>query len=372
MRRVVCTALGVVFAAGWVLAQAGGPSYVPYRNAVVSYQRSDFVGAVRAIGSWSADDLQRIVRFALGQVGRDGGASAGLAGEPIGGATPEAAAMLHTEIVLRGQATRAVPASVHLDLAEELVRGMDRVRPRTMLVDQQELIAFQQRWYVLVASHLLSSTLPDAAQLWLERAAALPRGDRRLTGAQAWVDLTSGIAFEMAARLLDPECRRPSCDGTNPQSQMPRRLTFAQDAYLRALERDPSLVEARLRLGRVRFLRSDRKQAELELRRALAEATTLRQRYLAHLFLGELAQVVKDYPRARSEYEAARELAPKHQAPYIAIGFVDQLSGASAGLEAVATAAARSGDDERDPWWGYQNGALDEDTLDWLSAQVKR
>ena len=80
----------------------------------------------------------------------------------------------------------------------------------------------------------------------------------------------------------------------------------------------------------------------------------------------------KDYRRARTEYEAARGIDPRHQAPHIAIGFVDLLRGGTADLEALATAAARRGDDERDPWWAYQSGAVDEETLDWLAAQVKR
>ncbi len=373
MRRLCWAGLCVLLSAGWLLAQTREPLYVPYRNAVVSYQRGNFLAAARAINSMPIEDLHRVVRFATtGQGGRDGSTPPGFAGEVIGGPTPEAAAMLHTEIVLRGQATREVPISVHLELAEALIRAMDRVRLRTALIDREEALAFQQRWYVVVASFFLSSTAPDAARPWLERGGALSRADRRLTGAQAWIDLTSGMAYEMSARLLDPECRRPSCDATDARSQMPRRLTFAQDAYLSALARDPSLVEARLRLGRVRFLRNDAKAAAPELQRALTEATTPRQRYLAHLFLGELAQVEKDYRRARTEYEAARGIDPRYQAPHIAIGFVDLLRGASVDLEGLATAAARRGDDERDPWWAYQSGAVDEETLDWLAAQVKR
>ncbi len=370
MRALSGVLFGVLVGVSSVSTQISEPLYIPYRNAVVSYQRGSFASAARAVNSWSIAELHRVVQFALGT--RNGGPTSGFAGEHIGGPTPEAAAMLHTEIVLRGPSTTTLPDSVQLELAELLIRGMDRVRQRTALVDREEALEFQQRWYVLVASYFLAGTNPRAAERWLDRAASLSRGDRQLTGAQAWVDLTTGVTFELAAHLLDPECRRASCADTNAQSQRPGRLRFAAAAYERALERDPSLVEARLRLGRVRFLRSDRRGAESELRRALAEATTARQRYLAHLFLGELAQVGKSFSQARREYEAARAEGPQFQAAYIAIGFVAQLVGDTAALKELSATAARSDEAMRDPWSGYQNGALDEDTLEWLRAKVAR
>ena len=373
MKALGSAFLAVLLGVAWLNAQVGEPLYVPYRNAVIAYQRGNLDAAARAINLRSIEDLHRVVQVALRE--RPGGSArdpAGFADEIIGGPTPEAAAMLHTEVVLRGLSTRTLPDSVHLELAEQLIRGMGRVRPRTTTIDRQEMVEFQQRWYVLAASRFLAATNPPAAQPWLDRGVALSRGDRQLTGAQAWLELTSGIAFELAAHLIDPECRRPSCDGGNPGSQRPDRLSFAAAAYQRALERDPFLVEARLRLGRVRYLRNSRQEAEAELRRALADATTVRQRYLAHLFLGELAQVEKDFSRARTEYEAARAEAPQFQTPHIAIGFVAQMSGDAAALKELSAAAARPGETDRDPWAGYQNGGLDEETFEWLRAKVAR
>ncbi len=103
MRRLASAVLGVMLCVGWVQAQDSEPLYGTYRNAVVSYQRGNFAAAARTLNSWSIEELHRVVRFALGQA--RGGAAAGPAGTPtgfasehIGGASPEAAAMLHTEI----------------------------------------------------------------------------------------------------------------------------------------------------------------------------------------------------------------------------------------------------------------------------------
>jgi tetratricopeptide (TPR) repeat protein len=377
MRRLGCAVFGVVLCVGWVQAQDSEPLYGTYRNAVVSYQRGNFAAAARTLNSWSIEELHRVVRFALGQA--RGGAAAGPAGTPagfasehIGGASPEAAAMLHTEIVLRGQSTSKAPVSVQLELAELLIRGMDRVRPRTLLIDREEALGFQQRWYVLVATYFLAGSNPEAATPWLERGAALSRADSKLKGAVAWLDVTKGVATEMAIHILDPECRRAGCESRGPRSPVPGLRASAEASYRRALSLDPGLAEARLRLAGVKMLQNDRKTARVELQRALVDATTTRQRYLAHLFLGEIEQVERDLVAARNEYEAARVAGPGYQTPYVALGFVAQLLGERDGLHNLAAAAARSEDRERDPWWGYRNGALDEEALAWLRAQVTR
>lgn len=369
--------LGVLLCVGWVLAEVGEPLYGPYRNAVVAYQRGNFAAAARTINSWSTEELRRVVRLALGPV-RGGAAAAlagppgGFAGEHIGGATPEAAAMLHTEIALSGQRTSMAPVSLHLELAEMLIRGVDRVRPLTVQADREAVLELQQRWYVLVASFFLSNTNPEAATPWLERGAALSRADSKLKGALAWLDVTKGVATEMAIHILDPECRRAGCESRGPRSPVPGWRAAAEASYRRALSLDPGLAEARLRLAGVKMLQNDRKTARVELQRALVDATTTRQRYLARLFLGEIEQVEKNLVAARNEYEAARVAAPGYQTPYVALGFVAQLLGESDGLHNLAAAAARPEERERDPWWGYRNGALDEEALAWLRAQVSR
>ena len=71
------------------------------------------------------------------------------------------------------------------------------------------------------------------------------------------------------------------------------------------------------------------------------------------------------------EYEAALLLAPEHQTPYIALSFLERMSGRTTRSTELLTAlAALPKPAPPDPWWDYQNGMFDEDVLLWLRAHV--
>ncbi len=61
-------------------------------------------------------------------------------------------------------------------------------------------------------------------------------------------------------------------------------LRRSEQLYKRALEADPALVEARIRLGRVLGLRGRHEEAVAQLQQGLSATETLLQ-YHAHLFL---------------------------------------------------------------------------------------
>ena len=150
-----------------------------------------------------------------------------------------------------------------------------------------------------------------------------------------------------------------------------QRLLVAETSYRRARSLDPQMFEARLRLGRVLFLKRDMDAARREFESVANGAADERLSYLAHLFLGGVHQFQNDVADARLEYEAALRLAPQYQTPYVALSFLEQMAGRQARASELQTAlAALPAPAARDPWWDYQNGMFDEDVLTWLRAHV--
>ena len=150
-----------------------------------------------------------------------------------------------------------------------------------------------------------------------------------------------------------------------PFAQEGDRAVNEQEAaklFGRALEADPSLLEARIRLGRVLHLLGRADDARRELRGAVeslggvpaAEDAALLA-YYAELFLGATEEELRRHDAARAAYARAAALHPDAPSPRLSLshlafqagdraGALDQLR---AGLE-----PARQGPD-RDPWWRY-------------------
>jgi hypothetical protein len=148
---------------------------------------------------------------------------------------------------------------------------------------------------------------------------------------------------------------------------------FAREAYQKALEIDPALVDARLRRGRVLFLTNDRREARVEVETAITQTNDKRLLYLGYLFLGDICRMDNDTACAMRHYEAARAAGPQYQTPYVAIGFVEQMAGRGQRLHSLATSAASVDvESDRDPWWGYSNGAVDRENYSWLRTYVER
>jgi len=143
-------------------------------------------------------------------------------------------------------------------------------------------------------------------------------------------------------------------------------LRTAEKLFRRALEADPALIEARIRLGRVLHLQGQPEQAALELRQAVAtllsddrsttapDATLML--YFAEMFFGAAAEELGQRDRARASYTRAAELYPGAPAPMLALSQL-ALRGhdRAAALDAVQWALQPQGGerDRVDPWWRY-------------------
>ena len=133
-------------------------------------------------------------------------------------------------------------------------------------------------------------------------------------------------------------------------------LRRAEQLYKRALERNPAMVEARIRLGRVLGLRGRHQEAIDQLRQGQSAQEPLLQ-YYAHLFLGAEYEALGNGSEARRSYEQAAAVAPTAQSPLLGLSRVaDRAGDRAAAREAVARVLELPVDDsdEADPWWVYE------------------
>jgi tetratricopeptide (TPR) repeat protein len=130
----------------------------------------------------------------------------------------------------------------------------------------------------------------------------------------------------------------------------------ARASFAMAVEADPSMGEARVRLGRVTGLLGDHAKAVDEIQRGLANAADPRLQYYALLFLGDELQALGRRAPAREAYERAAALYPAAQSPRLALSRLARRYGdRAAALRALEPVFARSGEEAAadDPWWSY-------------------
>jgi tetratricopeptide (TPR) repeat protein len=134
----------------------------------------------------------------------------------------------------------------------------------------------------------------------------------------------------------------------------------AERLFRRALRADASLVEARVRLGRLLIERKRHEEAAAELVTALAAKPEGPVAFYAHLFAGRAAQALGKIDDAAAHYKEAGALYPGAQSALLAQSQAALLAADTAGaaepihhLEQLSlTVEARE-----DPWWKYHLAA---------------
>jgi tetratricopeptide (TPR) repeat protein len=130
-------------------------------------------------------------------------------------------------------------------------------------------------------------------------------------------------------------------------------------ALLDALALDPGLHEARLRLGRLLLVRGGLIEAEPVLEAVERVSADERQRYLARLFLGRLAERRRRPDDAARFYARALEGWPDSQAARLALAHALETQHGPAAARPLVSAtlsASRRLDRADDPWWLYPYG----------------
>jgi hypothetical protein len=225
-----------------------------------------------------------------------------------------------------------------------------------------------RRWYYVVASMLISAARIDgpagAVRIVHLGRLAFP-GDANLIFAR-------GTLIEMRIQTLG------SVTGLrNELPDSPReRLRFgdiakgAVDDYLRALTINPHMANAQLHIGWLRLFLGDRGRARLALEGALADADSDTVRYLAHLFLGGVAEGDKRFDDAKREYEAAFAIGAGYQAACVALSRAEEQAGQSPRAREISQQCVQLSAHE-DPWWDYRI-KFDRDALYELRAEARQ
>jgi tetratricopeptide (TPR) repeat protein len=262
----------------------------------------------------------------------------------------EAAILMHTERALEHFEHYDTAAPAELNLAPRLADLMPEDRRR----------AFEPRWLRTAAQLLFGEGQWDAALGLLDAAVARYPTDALLL-------LTRGAGLESQARLDEDSVRSqewlrlrglPRDRKAEDRAAVRKQFETALSAYRKALELQPALHPARLRMGRVLQLLGRHDASIADLRAVAASATDTRERYLSHLFLGHAHEAGGRFAEARAEYEQAVSLEPDGQAAAVALSHALHRGGRSPeAVEALRSGVARAGRRAVvDPWWPYLAG----------------
>jgi hypothetical protein len=305
-----------------------------YLTLVDGYASGDLDASVTALVTWPESRVRQAATDA-----------------DLGSDRAKAAVMLHTEAGFACSDQRLT--SVHVDMARACLRAVPRDRRRL----------FAARWEGLVVS--LFAGHHDFARARQEVRLAL--GD---DANNTDVLLARGVIDEIAARSHEPNLRGEWNSDQKQRVQVAGELQTAAMGYRRALERDSALLEAHLRLGWVLFLNNSATHAREQLDEVAARASRADLQYLAHLFIGALAERDSRPEDAAREYDAAHAAAP-HQSSFVARIRVAQALGRDDRAQALAAELAGVAAPDDDPWWSYNAGLTGGELVEWLRKEAR-
>jgi tetratricopeptide (TPR) repeat protein len=225
----------------------------------------------------------------------------------------------------------------------QFARQLIDLIPRTPSQD-----AIVRQWYVATTAYMQSRRLLGYAGQNLKRALdRFPSDDKLL--------FYAGVLHETWASPVNQNPLLPRGASVSYGSR-DSELRLARQYFEKALEKNPSFAEARLRLGRVTGLQGNHKKAIAELQNAAAIIADPQLSYYASLYLGyEFTMVVRGQ-EAREQYERAAMLYPTAQSPLLAISQLaldnDDTEGALRALQRVFGLQSKDPWND-DPWWVY-------------------
>jgi len=323
-------------------ADGAGTTLDRYLALTSAYRDGDHSGSRRALSAWSQEQVMDALAPAL--TPRTAGSEDAGLDDP----TMVAAALLHTELALSALG-RLMPtrARFHVETARDLIA----------LLIEPPFPDFQDRWRLAVGCHLRVDFYLSEAQELLEESAPLGVPDARSL-------VVLGSVHELRSTYRNASCpSRDECPDRTArtsydslEAERKKGLRQAATCYRQALENDPEVHEARLRLGRT-LARSGRVDAaRSHLRRVLLGPASARTAYLAHLFLGQTFEQAGELETSAAEYRSAVAALPRGQAGRLALAHALRQLGDRAGeREALGGPMGEESrpPDPFDPWWVY-------------------
>ena len=248
-------------------------------------------------------------------------------------------------------------------------------RAAILLFEKPDGRDFGRRWLLAMALRDQQAfCLPNALR-WADEGVRWFAKDPELL-------LVRGTIQEVLATLVDS---LPGLADTSPRAREQARsklnerrywLSEARRSLEEAVAADPSLHEARLRLGRVAWRLDQRDAARAALEAVLSATTETTLVYLGHLYLGRVHESSGRLDAAESEYRKALAADSTGQSAAVALSYVLGLAGDPAESRAVLEAAVARGGSRKvaDAFWSYSSGRSDEGEpmLDQLRRESER
>ena len=261
-----------------------------------------------------------------------------------------AAILAHTDAAILARNGLAISWTPHLSAAQRYVE-------RLAAMNRDDPVAL--RWWIVVIGAM------HAQRNYAQAISAAARA-RQVCGERVEYVLAAGVTNELAWAWQHEEGFPSPFHGS---------LDDAEKSYERALAMDATLVEARVRLGRVRLLKGSYDGALRTLEEVPASAGDALQ-YLAWLFAGDALEHLGKVTEARTRYEAAARLLPHAQSAQMALAYNQYAGGARTEADGRVRefATDRRGRDDSDPWFSYLLGlgAFAQPQLDKLRAVVRQ
>jgi tetratricopeptide (TPR) repeat protein len=149
-------------------------------------------------------------------------------------------------------------------------------------------------------------------------------------------------------------------------------LRRAEELFRRVVSMDPGLIEAQIRLARVRLDLREPAEAMQLLEAALPKTNDAVLSYYGLLFLGHAHRELRRLEPARTAFLAAATLFPRAQTPRLALSELTRgmsRTEARAALDPLLALGPKLSERE-DPWWQYHHG--DGRHMEGLFAQLDR
>ena len=274
-----------------------------------------------------------------------------------------ACTMLHTDVAIELlTAEKAAQAIAHVNAARRL---LDHALARELAQGR-----FAERWYLAVEHYLRVLDAPALAgemhQRMKNRAFGIP-------AAQA--AFARGERAEQFGALAGPGSHAEAAGtirGLDPAAV--RHFEEAAREYQKALEFDPSFLEASLRVGRMRVLLLQADAAIDPLERA-SRSPDHHVAYLALLYRGAVAERQEQFAAAEGYYRKANTVYRWGMSGPVALAqLISRTGRESEAREVLTEHLARTAGRIVDPLWTYllKPGEYPKATLDALRSEVWR
>jgi tetratricopeptide (TPR) repeat protein len=215
--------------------------------------------------------------------------------------------------------------------------------------DDRELVS---AWYHAVSAYLFANGMNgDATSHLADAARVLPDDPLALFDRATYAE-TLGLPIYQAVRGSAAPSRPGALLAGIPDEE--KTNTEAERLYRRALDADPSLVEARVRLARLLQHRGRTDEAATEIETALGVHPSGVPGYYARIVAGRIAAARGRYDESVHHYRAASELFAHAQSALLG---ESQAALMAADVTHARSPIAQLSGRNTDPWLDYQLGA---------------